>query len=230
MTESTNASRAEAPIRVGVISADSTLWRKIELALLGIAEVTRATYGSENEFDIVLLDQRSRFSGDYTEARASSSAEKYDGRETGERVGSEEAAHDSRTMRIIDRDEWHMGERALPYPFAFRELRELVTDKGASSARLIIEDDGRHILFDGKKIRLTEREHALLRAIAAGCGEFVGRDELRARAFGPDADGGILNVYIHYLREKLEQGGEKVILSSRLGGYRIDEKYLGVKK
>ena len=35
-----------------------------------------------------------------------------------------------------------------------------------------------------------------------------------------------MNVYIHYLREKLEADGEKIILSSRSHGYKIDEKYL----
>ena len=43
---------------------------------------------------------------------------------------------------------------------------------------------------------------------------------------GDDADGGILNVYVHYLREKLEKRGEKIIISSRKSGYKIDEKYL----
>ena len=40
------------------------------------------------------------------------------------------------------------------------------------------------------------------------------------------ADEGVLNVYVHYLREKLERGGEKIIISSRGLGYKIDEKYL----
>ena len=44
--------------------------------------------------------------------------------------------------------------------------------------------------------------------------------------WGDGADGGVLNVYIHYLREKLEAGGEKIILSSRKQGYKIVEKYL----
>ena len=65
-------------------------------------------------------------------------------------------------------------------------------------------------------------------AIRAGGGEFVSRDELSRAVWGEGADGGILNVYIHYLREKLESKGEKVIISSRRGGYKIDGKYLGV--
>ena len=40
-----------------------------------------------------------------------------------------------------------------------------------------------------------------------------------------DADGGIVNVYIHYLREKLEDCGERVIIASRGRGYSLSEKY-----
>jgi DNA-binding response OmpR family regulator len=35
----------------------------------------------------------------------------------------------------------------------------------------------------------------------------------------------VLNVYVHYLREKLEDG-KKIIISSRKLGYKIDERYL----
>jgi len=51
------------------------------------------------------------------------------------------------------------------------------------------------------------------------------REELLSRVWGNDTDPGVLNVYVHYLREKLERGGEKIILSSRKCGYRISEKY-----
>lgn len=129
---------------------------------------------------------------------------------------------------LIRRNE---SEISLPYPFSFGEFREaigrLMSGEAAVRHRLIIEPDGRHAVLDGERIRLTESEHKLLSLIAAGDGELVGREELTRGAFGDEAEGGILNVYIHYLREKLESGGEKIILSSRRGGYRIDKKYLG---
>ena len=37
----------------------------------------------------------------------------------------------------------------------------------------------------------------------------------------------MINVYIHYLREKLELCGEKIIIASREAGYRIDKRFLG---
>lgn len=120
---------------------------------------------------------------------------------------------------------------SLPYPFAYGEFREVLLDLASSKElprhRLIIESDARHVVLDGEKIRLTESEHKLLSLIAEGNGELVSREELTLGVFGERADGGILNVYIHYLREKLEGKGERIILASRRGGYRIDKKYLG---
>jgi DNA-binding response OmpR family regulator len=57
-------------------------------------------------------------------------------------------------------------------------------------------------------------------------GDFISREELIRRVWGEGADGGVLNVYVHYLREKLEKQGEKIIISSRKNGYKIDGKYL----
>ena len=226
MIDGTGENKKGLLARVGVITSDAMLSRKLELALSGAAEVVRATLGSEGGFDLVLIDKRSRAWGVLTEADgAAAEGAEVDAVAENDR-SPENGAH---TVPIIDRGEWQVGEHALPYPFSFGELRELLAG-GAPASRLIIERDGRGVILDGERIRLTEREHALLSAIAEGGGDFVGRDELRERAFGPDMGGGILNVYIHYLREKLEKNGEKLILSSRLGGYRIDEKYLGVKK
>ena len=51
-----------------------------------------------------------------------------------------------------------------------------------------------------------------LSIIEAG-GEAVSREEILERVWHGEADGGIVNVYIHYLREKLESGGERQQLS-----------------
>ena len=129
------------------------------------------------------------------------------------------------TVAIVRRCEESAVDARLPYPFSFAELRRAVAG-GAIPARLTL-GDGRSAILDGEKIRLTEKEHALLAAIISGRGEFVSRDELLSTVFGEDADGGLLNVYVHYLREKLEGGGERIIISSRRGGYKINERYIG---
>ena len=58
----------------------------------------------------------------------------------------------------------------------------------------------------------------------------MSREELVTAVWGEGADDGVLNVYVHYLREKLEKENERVILYSRKSGYRIDGRLLGDAK
>jgi len=89
----------------------------------------------------------------------------------------------------------------------------------------LIEEEKSALLL-GEKIKLTELEFALL-SLLYKRRDFVSREEILNAVWHGMADGGIINVYIHYLREKLEKGGEKIILSSRKSGYGINKKYLG---
>ena len=82
----------------------------------------------------------------------------------------------------------------------------------------------------GERIKLTEVEFSLLSLLYSHGGKYVSRDEVLNKIWNGEADGGVINVYIHYLREKLEKHGEKIILSSRKNGYCIDEKFLGGEK
>ena len=85
----------------------------------------------------------------------------------------------------------------------------------------------RSAVLHGEKIKLTDVEFSLLSVIFEAGGEFISREEILKRVWNDEADGGVINVYVHYLREKLEKGGEKIIISSRKGGYRLNEKLLG---
>ena len=78
-----------------------------------------------------------------------------------------------------------------------------------------------------RTVKLTELEYSLFELLISGKGAYVSRDEILETVWNSKADKGIINVYIHYLREKLEADGEKIILSSRNYGYKINEKYLG---
>lgn len=117
-------------------------------------------------------------------------------------------------------------KNSIKIPFRHEELLEKifkVSNTGAHSLKLA--KDGRVALVGEKKILLTEVEGRLLSALI-DAGGFISREELLSLVWSGEADGGVVNVYIHYLREKLEKGGEKIILSSRKHGYKIDEKYL----
>ena len=116
----------------------------------------------------------------------------------------------------------------LPLPFLIGAARELA--EGKTENGLTLSKDERTAVLHGKTIRLTEVEYALLDAIYSRGGEYVSRAELLSEVWGDGTDSGIINVYVHYLREKLESGGEKIIISSRNMGYKIDSKYLGEVK
>ncbi|MBQ7356952.1 MAG: helix-turn-helix domain-containing protein [Clostridia bacterium] len=83
---------------------------------------------------------------------------------------------------------------------------------------------GERIFIGEREIKLTELEEALFMKLYSARGEFVCRAELFS-VFAEGSSESMLNVYIHYLREKLESDGSRVIISSRKHGYKIDEKY-----
>ena len=112
----------------------------------------------------------------------------------------------------------------LNAPFSYEELITLIHARG--ECRLKVKESEGAAILDGKKIQLTELEMKLLLALIKK-GGFVGRGELLTSVFGEGKSAGLLTLYIHYLREKLEGGGEKIILSSRSEGYGISEKFIG---
>ena len=111
----------------------------------------------------------------------------------------------------------------LSLPFREEELLCAVLEDSEASAPLTLGN--RCVYLHQREIKLTEVEYSLL-AMLYSRGGFVSREELLRSVWGEGADGSVLNVYVHYLREKLEFLGEKIIISSRGQGYKIDEKFL----
>ncbi len=111
----------------------------------------------------------------------------------------------------------------LKIPFAPSDLMALVegVDK---TPQLSLGDKCAY--FRGETVRLSELEHALLSLLVKAGGKFVSREEILEGVWRSEKGCGIINVYVHYLREKLESCGEKVIISSRSHGYKIDERFL----
>ena len=112
----------------------------------------------------------------------------------------------------------------LRIPFTVKELLKVALGSGPI---LSLKGEERCAVLRGEPIKLTEVEYALFRALYNRDGEYASREEILSEVWDENADTGVINVYIHYLREKLERGGEKIINSSRKMGYRIDKKYLG---
>lgn len=112
----------------------------------------------------------------------------------------------------------------LPLPFRLGAAERLARSD-EKRTEITLDEARRSVTLKGRTIRLTDVEFALCRALIRRRGGYASREELLSEVWSPSTDAGVINVYIHYLREKLETDGEKVILSSRNLGYCIDEKY-----
>ena len=115
-------------------------------------------------------------------------------------------------------------DRCLPLPLPLGLAAKLLEGRKAPSHFLLLKE-ARALRLYGEEIRLTEVEYSLLSALVAAGGAFISREDLRTAVWGAEGTDGLLSVYIHYLREKLERSGEKVILSSRKAGYALAPKF-----
>ena len=116
------------------------------------------------------------------------------------------------------------GSADLTVPFTESELKEAVYRDTSCAPLLVIGE--RCVFLRGKKISLTELEFSLFSILYEAKGEYLSREQLHRSVFGDGYTDGILNVYVHYLREKLECEDEKIILSSRKHGYKLNERYI----
>jgi DNA-binding response OmpR family regulator len=118
----------------------------------------------------------------------------------------------------------------LPKPFAFEELLARVRARlraGPPASASVLRAGGirldpvtREVTADGRKVNLSAREFALLRAFLGHPCQILSRPELLSMAWGMDFDPqtNLVDVYVGYLRRKL---GERVIETIRGAGYRL---------
>ena len=91
--------------------------------------------------------------------------------------------------------------------------------------RLMLSALERACVIDGESVHLTELEYKLLSLLVSRGGEFFPKDDLCEALF--DGGGyGMLNLYIHYLRTKLEGDKRRIIISQRNRGYKINEEFI----
>ena len=174
-------------MKIAVISEDSYLIRKIELELIGIAEISE----SKDTYDVLIYDADSGIAPpDFN----------------GKTVILSRCAKDGCVLLPIKRG----------------KLAEII--KSDATQKIILSETDRSVIFKNKRIKLTSHEYSLL-SLLLSCRDYTPRTQISQKVFGGATDG-LINIYIHYLREKLETDGEKVILSSRKYGYKINEKYL----
>jgi len=123
----------------------------------------------------------------------------------------------------------------LVKPFALAELlarlRSITRRTAAINADARLSLDGlvmdlpRHeVVRDGRTIELTPREFALLEFLLRHPGQVLSRDQLLEGVWGYDADvtSNVVDIYVHYLRDKLDRAGQPRLLHTVRGiGYSL---------
>jgi DNA-binding response OmpR family regulator len=123
----------------------------------------------------------------------------------------------------------------LVKPFAFDELlarvRVLIRRKYQAAestlrvADLEVDTAGRTVKRAGRAVQLSAREYALLEYLVARRGQIVSRAEIwdHVYDFASDPSSNVVDVYIGYLRKKIDQEHEPKLIQTRRGqGYVVD--------
>ncbi len=120
----------------------------------------------------------------------------------------------------------------LVKPFAFEEplarLRVLLRKpQGEKTSVLKVGDlelhlNTRQVFRGGEEVKLSSKEFSLLRYMMQNAGTVLSRDKLERHVWDYDFSGGsnVIDVYIRYLRKKLDEGHEKKYIHTVRGhGY-----------
>jgi two-component system OmpR family response regulator len=145
------------------------------------------------------------------------------------------------TARDAVRDRVHGLQQGaddyLTKPFAFDELLArlaALVRRGPSrspSSRLVhgpieVDTESHAASLDGKPIRLSATEYRLLEYLVRRAGSIVSRDQLAEHVWGGDYDpfSNVADVYISYLRRKLERRGKPPLIHTVRGlGYMLKD-------
>ncbi|GEM_PF-6994603 len=125
-----------------------------------------------------------------------------------------------KVLVLSDKPERYDGCETVLLPLPLGKLSKIL-QKETVSLRFDEGKDTFSVFLDGEKIPLSKTEFRLLKALADADEAFVSRDFLLSEAFEKGASQSALNVYIHYLREKLEKGNRRLLYASRRQGYAL---------
>lgn len=119
-------------------------------------------------------------------------------------------------------------------PFEFSELLARLNavirrNKGSASPLIEIDDlmidiNSRTVTRAGDRIDLSSREYVILEYLALNKDRVISRTELSEHVYDMDSDldSNIINVYINYLRNKIDKGHDKKMIQTVRGaGYII---------
>lgn len=125
----------------------------------------------------------------------------------------------------------------LVKPFSFAELMARVramTRKNSDSVSniftlgdLTVDISAKRVTRGNREIRLSSREFALLEYMIKNVGRVLSREQIENNLYNFDYEGGtnVIDVYIRYLRKKIDEGfDDKLIHTVRGSGYVLREE------
>lgn len=125
----------------------------------------------------------------------------------------------------------------LVKPFSFAELMARVramTRKNSDSVSniftlgdLTVDISVKRVTRGNREIRLSSREFALLEYMIKNAGRVLSREQIENNLYNFDYEGGtnVIDVYIRYLRKKIDEGfDDKLIHTVRGSGYVLREE------
>ncbi len=182
-------------------------------------------YARSSDYDVIVLDlmlprldgltllQRIRQAGSQSSVLILTAKDRLEDRVTGLNTGADDY---------------------LVKPFGFDELlarvRALVRRRYARENPLIrignleIDTTARQVRLAGEVVELTAREYALLEYLASRAGQLVSRTEIweHVYEFNSSSQSNVVDVYISYLRRKLERPDTPQLIHTRRGqGYML---------
>ncbi|MCC8139414.1 MAG: response regulator transcription factor [Lachnospiraceae bacterium] len=124
----------------------------------------------------------------------------------------------------------------LVKPFSFEELSARIramirTSHGSAKSELVVGDlvmdcAAKRVTRGGREITLSAREYALLEYLMHNPGITLSREQIEDHIWNYDYEGGtnVVDVYISYLRRKIDSGQERKLIHTVRGrGYVIRE-------
>ncbi len=124
----------------------------------------------------------------------------------------------------------------LTKPFSYKELlarlrvimrrNSGLVDNVCTAADLVVNLDTRRVSRAGAEVELSAKEYAILECLIRNKGAVLSRDKIGHSVWGYDymGDSNIVDVYVRYLRRKLDEGHElKLIRTVRGMGYSLRE-------
>ena len=122
----------------------------------------------------------------------------------------------------------------LVKPFSFEELlarlRAVMRRKPVFVSEVLTVDDlqmnlhTKDVMRNGERIELSSKEYMLLEYLMQNKNIVLSREQIQERVWGYDFEGGsnVVDVYIRYLRKKLDHENEKKLIQTVRGvGYVI---------